>query len=114
MRVSKAHPVANWLRVDGDTYSRSLDQVLKHRDEQLLSDPQASGLPPASAQWFWLEQLPRLCGNPEIKRQVEERIAELAAKREALTEQIRQFERGVQAERYEVDAELASLQQVIR
>jgi len=114
MRVSKAHPVANWLRVDGDIYSRSLDQVLRHRDEQLLSDPQASGLPPASTQWFWLEQLPKLCGNPDIKRQVEERIAELAAKREALTEQIRQFERGVQAERNDVDAELASLQQVIR
>ena len=114
MRVSKGHPVANWLRVDGDTYSHSLDQVLRHRDEQLQSDPQASGLPPASQEWFWLEQLPKLCSKPEIQSQVEARIAELTAKREALTEQIRQVERSVKAQRDDLDAELASLQQVIR
>ena len=88
--------------------------MLRHRDEQLQSDPQASGLPPASEEWFWLEQLPKLCCKPEIQTQVEARIAELSDKRQALTEQIRQVERTVHAERDEIDAELASLQQVIR
>ena len=70
MRVSKAHPVAGWLRCDAGTYSRSLDQVLRHRDEQMATDPSCSGLPPASREWFWSEQLPRLVADPGIRAQV--------------------------------------------
>ena len=113
MRVSKAHPVANWLRVDAGTYSKSLDHVLRDRDDQLMSDPQASGLPPASVEWFWQEQLPRLCCKPEILSQVEQRKAELAAKRDDLIDKISRTEREVAAECSALDSELASLNQAI-
>ena len=48
MRVSKAHPVAGWLRVEGRVYSATLDRILNDRDKQMLDDPNCSGLPPAS------------------------------------------------------------------
>jgi len=114
MRVSKAHPVANWLRVDAGTYSKSLDHVLRDRDDQLKSDPQASGLPPASVEWFWQEQLPRLCCKPEILSQVEQRKAELAAKRDALAEKVSRAEREVAAERDELESELALLNRAVQ
>jgi hypothetical protein len=114
MRVSKGHPVANWLHVDAGIYSHSLDHVLRDRDEQLKIDPQASGLPPASVEWFWQEQLPKLCCKPEILNQVEQRKAELAAKRDALAERVARAEREIAAERDELDSELASLNQAIR
>ena len=114
MRVSKAHPVANWLRVDAGVYSKSLDHVLRDRDDQLNSDPQASGLPPASEEWFWQEQLPKLCCKPEILNQVEQRKAELAAKRDALAEKVSQAEREVAAERDELESELALLNRAVQ
>ena len=114
MRVSKAHPVANWLRVDAGVYSKSLDHVLRDRDDQLMSDPQASGLPPASVEWFWQEQLPRLCCKPEILSQVEQRKAELAAKRDALAEKVSRAEREVAAERDELESELALLNRAVQ
>ena len=114
MRVSKAHPVANWLRVDAGVYSKSLDHVLRDRDDQLMSDPQASGLPPASVEWFWQEQLPRLCCKPEILSQVEQRKAELAAKRDALAEKVSRAEREVAAERADLDSELELLNRAVQ
>ena len=114
MRVSKAHPVANWLRVDAGVYSKSLDHVLRDRDDQLKSDPQASGLPPASVEWFWQEQLPRLCCKPEILSQVEQRKAELAAKRDALAEKVSRAEREVAAERADLDSELELLNRAVQ
>ena len=114
MRVSKGHPVANWLRVDAGIYSQSLDHVLQDRDDQLMSDPQASGLPPASVEWFWQEQLPRLCCKPEILNQVEQRKAELAAKRDALAEKVSRAEREVAAERADLDSELELLNRAVQ
>ena len=114
MRVSKAHPVANWLRVDAGIYSKSLDHVLRDRDDQLMSDPQASGLPPASVEWFWQEQLPRLCCKPEILNQVEQRKAELAAKRAALAEKVSRAEREVAAEQADLDSELELLNRAVQ
>ena len=32
MRVARAHPLLGWLRLDGRTYSRTLDQSLRERD----------------------------------------------------------------------------------
>ena len=114
MRVSKGHPVANWLRVDAGVYSQSLDHVLRDRDEQLKSDPQASGLPPASVEWFWQEQLPKLCCKPEILNQVEQRKAELAAKRAALAEKVSRAEREVAAEQADLDSELELLNRAVQ
>jgi len=113
MRVSKAHPVAGWLRVDAGTYSRSLDQVLRHRDEQMIDDPQASGLPPASRDWFWSEQLPRLVSDPKIREQVLSRLAELSASRQGINDQIRRQAGVLIEQQAEIDAEMALLEQVL-
>lgn len=113
MRVSKAHPVAGWLRVDAGTYSRSLDQVLRHRDEQMAVDPQASGLPPASRDWFWSEQLPALVNDPKIRDQVLSRLGELSARRQAIDDQIRQQAWSLIEQQAEIGAEVALLEQVL-
>jgi len=113
VRVSKGHPVANWLRVDAGTYSRSLDQVLRHRDQQMLDDPSCSGLPPASRDWFWSEQLPRLANDPKIREQVHSRLAELAASRQGIEDQIRLQASALIEQQAEIDAEVALLEQVL-
>ncbi len=113
MRVSKTHPVAGWLRVTAGVYSQSLDQVLRHRDEQLVDNPSASGLPPASRDWFWSTQLPELMTCPSIHNQVLTRLAELAAKRQAIEDQLRQQAGSLIEEQSEIDAEVALLQQVL-
>lgn len=113
MRTAKAHPVAGWLRVEGGVYSKSLDQVLRHRDEQMLLDPSCSGLPPASREWFWTEQLPALVADPKIRDQVLNRLAELAARRQGIEDQIRMQAGTLIAEQSEIDAERALLEQVL-
>ena len=35
MRVARCHPLLGWLRLDGHTYSRRLDQSLRERDRVL-------------------------------------------------------------------------------
>jgi len=113
MRTSKAHPVAGWLRVDGRVYSASLDQVLRHRDQQMVDDPNCSGLPPASRDWFWSWQLPRMVNDPKIRDQVLERLAELAARRQDIEDQIRLQAGSLIEQQAEIDAELALLEQVL-
>lgn len=113
MRVSKAHPVAGWLRVDAGTYSRSLDQVLRHRDEQVATDPNCSGLPPASRDWFWSTQLTALVNDPKIRDQVLSRLAELSAKRQAIDDQLRLQAGSLIEQQAEIDVELQLLKQVL-
>jgi hypothetical protein len=114
MRVSKAHPIAGWLRVEARTYSDTLDHILRDRDQHLLADPQHSGLPPASREWFWSEQLPRLVGDPKVHAQVLERQAALAASRIAINDQIRRQAGALVEQQAEIDAELAMLEQVLQ
>jgi hypothetical protein len=113
MRVSKAHPVAGWLRCDAGTYSRSLDQVLRHRDEQMATDPNCSGLPPASREWFWSTQLPALVNDPGIRDQVLARAAELSAMRQGIDDQLRAQAGNLIEQQAEIDSELQLLQQVL-
>jgi len=113
MRVSKAHPVAGWLRVEGRIYSATLDRILNDRDQQMLEDPSCSGLPPVSRDWFWSKQLPRLVSDPKIRDQVLERQAALAASRIAIEEQIRQQAGSLIEQQAEIDAEMALLEQVL-
>jgi hypothetical protein len=113
MRVSKVHPVAGWLRCDAGTYSRSLDQVLRHRDEQMAADPNCSGLPPASREWFWSTQLPALVNDPKIRDQVLSRLGDLAAMQQAIDHQVQQQAGALLAQQAEITAELQLLQQVL-
>jgi hypothetical protein len=36
-----------------------------------------SGMPPAAIEWFYSEELPRLCMRPDVRLQVEQQIQEL-------------------------------------
>ena len=75
MAISRKHPVANWLLLPAHETRRALDKVLDFRDKQ--SDPNASGLPPAAIEWFYGEELPRLCMRPDVRAQVEQHVEEL-------------------------------------
>lgn len=113
MRVSKAHPIAGWLRVEARTYSHTLDRILRDRDQHLLVEPQHSGLPPASGEWFWSEQLPSLMADPKIRDQVLSRLAELAARRQEVEGQVRRQAGALLEQQAEIDAEMALLEQVL-
>lgn len=113
MRVSKAHPIAGWLRCDAGTYSRTLDKVLLHRDQQMAIDPNCSGLPPASREWFWSTQLPALVADPKIREQVHSRLGDLAAIRQGIDNQLRQQAGALIDQQAEIDNELQLLQQVL-
>ena len=75
MAISRKHPVAHWLLLSPGECRRALDKVLDFRDKQ--ADPNASGMPPAALDWFYNEELPRLCMRPDVRLQVEQRIQEL-------------------------------------
>jgi len=111
--INRAHPVANWLSINPSVYRQSLQRVIADRDEQYKADPNASGLPPASREWFWCEQLPQLAHDPAICDQVHCRLGALAARRQAIEDQIRLQAGVLIAEQAEIDAEVALLEQVL-
>jgi len=113
MRTSKAHQIAGWLRVEGRVYSATLDRILNDRDKQMLEDPNCSGLPPASREWFWSTQLPALVNDPKIRDQVLARAAELSAMQQAIDRQVQQQAGALLAQQAEITAELALLEQVL-
>jgi hypothetical protein len=113
MRTSKAHQIAGWLRVEGRVYSATLDRILNDRDKQMLDDPNCSGLPPASREWFWSTQLPALVSDPKIRDQVLARAAELSAMQQAIDRQVQQQAGALLAQQAEIAAELALLEQVL-
>ncbi len=86
MAISRMHPVANWLRLPAHETRRALDKVLDFRDKS--ADPMASGMPPAAIEWFYSEELPRLCTRPDVKIQVEAQIQELMQQAGALEAEI--------------------------
>ena len=73
--IAKMHPCANWLRLPAHETRRALDKVLDFRDKQ--ADPNASGMPPAALDWFFSEELPRLCMRPDVRAQTEAHVEEL-------------------------------------
>ena len=75
MAISRKHPVANWLLLPPGDCRRALDKVLDFRDKQ--ADPNASGMPPAAVEWFYGEELPRLCMRPDVRAQTEAHVEEL-------------------------------------
>jgi len=107
------HPAATWLSVNLDIYRQSFERVISDINEQYKSDPNASGLPPASREWFWCEQLPQLAHDPAICDQVHCRLGALAARRQAIEDQIRLQAGVLIAEQAEIDAEVALLEQVL-
>ena len=68
MRVGKSHPLLGWLRLDGATYSRTLDHSLRERDWALEINPNHSGHADGFIDWVWTVQLPELCRNSNCER----------------------------------------------
>ena len=84
--IAKMHPCANWLRLPAHETRRALDKVLDFRDKQI--DPNASEMPPAAIDWFFNEELPRLCLRQDVLLQVEAHIQELLQQAAAVESQI--------------------------
>ena len=57
MRVARCHPLLGWLRLDGHTYSRTLDQSLRERDRALELDRNHTGHAEGFIDWVWTTQL---------------------------------------------------------
>ena len=113
MRIAKGHPIANWLRCDRDTYSRSLDRVLIERDKALESDPTHSGLPEGAIDWFWKEQLPSLVQKPNYRHQVEQHRENLELALLAIKSDINRATVGLIEEKLSTEAELARISAVL-
>lgn len=114
MRVAKAHPIAGWLRIEGHTYSRTLDKILAMRDADLETNPNASGLPSGACDWFWCEQLPSLIQDPKVREQVCYRLGELSTKNNAIDHQLRVQAGSLIDQQATIRTEMALLEQVLR
>ena len=53
MRVARSHPLLGWLRLDGHTYSRTLDLSLRERDRALELDRNHTGHAEGFIDWVW-------------------------------------------------------------
>jgi len=104
---TNCHSVANWLSVNLDLFRQYFERLINDINEQYKADPNASGLSPTSRVWFWTEQLPVLAHDPGICNQVHCRLDALAARRQAIEDQIR-LQAGVLIEEQSVfDVEIA-------
>ena len=84
--IARKHPICNWLRLPANETRRALGKVLDFRDKS--DDPMASGLPEAAVEWFYSEELPRLCMRPDVRAQVEQHVLELLQEAAAVEGQI--------------------------
>ena len=110
MRVARAHPLLGWLRLDGRTYSRTLDQSLRERDRALELDRNHTGQAEGFVDWVWTTQLPELVRKESYRQQVEDRCAELQVKLDRLSGEINSMVGGLLSEQSDVDAEREQLQ----
>ena len=84
--IARKHPICNWLLMPPHEQRRALDKVLDFRDKS--ADPMASGIPLAAIEWFYSEELPRLCMRPDVRLQVEQQIQELLQQAAAVEAEI--------------------------
>ena len=113
MRVARCHPLLGWLRLDGHTYSRTLDQSLRERDRALELDRTHSGHAESFVDWVWTSQLPELVRKESYRQQVEDCCAELQAKSERLSGEINAMVGGLLSEQSEADTEREQLQALL-
>ena len=75
--ISKSHPLCGWLRLQPQDYARTMEQLLKQRDDYLLIKPDHSGPAPGYCAWVWDVELPQLARRPYYAAQIEQQIQEL-------------------------------------
>ena len=111
MAITRMHPVCNWLRLPPGDQRRALDQVLRLRDQG--ADPMASGLPPEAISWFWSEELPRLVNRPDVRSQVEARVAELLSSHARIEAQLPMEALELKRSLEGIEAEIDQLEAVL-
>jgi hypothetical protein len=109
--LARKHPVANWLRLPPGEQRRALDQVLAFRDAG--DNPMASGLPPAAVDWFWNQELPRLANRPDVRPQIEERVAELLSEHARIEAQLPAAALELKRRLEVLEAEVERLEEVL-
>ena len=100
-------------RLDGHTYSRSLDRSLIERDRALLIDGSHTGHAARFIDWVWGQQLPDLVRKDSYRQQVEDRCSELQAKSERLSGEINSMVGGLLSEQSDADIEREQLQALL-
>lgn len=109
MRVARSHPLLGWLRLDGHTYSRTLDLSLRERDRALELDRNHTGHAEGFIDWVWTSQLPDLVRKDSYRQQVEDRCTELQRKSDSIAGEISLAVGGLIEERADVDSEREQL-----
>ena len=113
MRVARSHPLLGWLRLDGHTYSRTLDQSLRERDRALDLDRNHSGHAEGFVDWVWTTQLPELVRKDSYRQQIEDRCAELQRTSDRLSAEINSMVGGLLAEQSDANSEHEQLQALL-
>ena len=75
--IARCHPLCGWLRLQPGDYNRTMQELLKQRDDYLLIKPDHSGPAPGYIQWVWDVELPQLALRPYYAAQIESQVQEL-------------------------------------
>ena len=75
--IARCHPLCGWLRLQPGDYNRTMQELLRQRDDYLLIKPDHSGPAPGYCSWVWDFELPQLARNPYYSRQIEQQVQEL-------------------------------------
>ena len=113
MRIGRSHRLLGWLRLDGDTYDRTLWQSKRDHDLAVEVDRNHSGHAESFVDWVWTVQFPGLCRNSNYRKQVEARCDELQAKSNRLSGEINAMVGSLLSEQSAVDSEREQLQALL-
>lgn len=86
-----------------------MSQLLKERDNYLLTNPQHSGPAPAYCAWVWDTELPQLANNPFYAAQIIQRVGDLEVSSGQLSDSIEHAVGNKLAQLQEVDSEADKL-----
>ena len=86
--IARCHPLCGWLRLQPGDYNRTMQELLKQRDDYLLIKPDHSGPAPGYMQWVWDAELPQLANNPYYAAQIEQQVQELLVESATVESQI--------------------------
>ena len=86
--IARCHPLCGWLRLQPGDYNRTMQELLKQRDDYLLTNPAHSGPAPGYCAWVWNVELPSLALRPYYAAQIEQQVQELLVESATVESQI--------------------------
>ena len=86
---ARQHPCLGWLHVEQREYQSTMDRMLRYRDQELLTNPSASGMPEKYKDWVQSEELPRLLENPKYRERAQNHVDDLLRKVEVIEDGIK-------------------------